>query len=81
MPFDRFLHVREVSKAIQASDGYQPHIIAPEMGYRRLIQDALKLLASPADNIVQEIHSILVQYMEKTIAGWSQDELSICLVL
>mmetsp|Transcript_7648 Transcript_7648/g.28161 ORF Transcript_7648/g.28161 Transcript_7648/m.28161 type:complete len:614 (-) Transcript_7648:640-2481(-) len=69
LPFDRFLHVREVSKAIQASDGYQPHIIAPEMGYRRLIQDTLKLLASPADNIVQEIHSILVQYMEKTIAS------------
>ncbi len=28
---------------ISEADGYQPHLVAPEMGYRRLLQECLIL--------------------------------------
>lgn len=28
---------------ISEADGYQPHLVAPEMGYRRLLQECLVL--------------------------------------
>lgn len=41
------------------ADGYQPHLIAPEQGYRRLIEGSLLLFKGPAEAIVDETHYIL----------------------
>jgi hypothetical protein len=38
-----------VRNTINEADGYQPHIIAPEAGYRRLIEDGLTLLRDPCE--------------------------------
>lgn len=40
--FDKILDPANVKRIVEEADGYQPHLIAPEMGYRRLLQ------ASPA---------------------------------
>lgn len=39
----------QVRNTINEADGYQPHIIAPEAGYRRLIEDGLTLLRDPCE--------------------------------
>ena len=44
---------------INEADGYQPHIIAPEAGYRRLIEDGLTLLRDPSAKAVDAAHQIL----------------------
>lgn len=40
---------------VNEADGYQPHIIAPENGYRRLIEDGLSLLRDPAFAAVEQV--------------------------
>lgn len=40
---------------VNEADGYQPHIIAPENGYRRLIEDGLSLLRDPALNAIEQV--------------------------
>jgi hypothetical protein len=37
------LFTLQVDRVISEADGYQPHLVAPEMGYRRLLQECLIL--------------------------------------
>eukprot|EP00897_Mesotaenium_endlicherianum_P008166 jgi/Mesen1/7378/ME000382S06573 len=59
LPFDKQLSLQSVRQTIMESDGYQPHLIAPESGYRRLIERALMLFKGPAEAVVEEAHHIL----------------------
>jgi dynamin 1-like protein len=34
LPFTKILTLRNVQNVVNEADGYQPHIIAPENGYR-----------------------------------------------
>ncbi|KAJ7952632.1 putative Dynamin [Quillaja saponaria] len=49
LPFDRHLSLQNVRKVISEADGYQPHLVAPEQGYRRLIDSALNYFRGPAE--------------------------------
>ena len=40
--FDKILEPQNVKRIVEEADGYQPHLIAPEMGYRRLLQVVLR---------------------------------------
>lgn len=42
------------------ADGYQPHMLAPECGVRRLSSDALDLTAAPVHAAVQQVYTLLV---------------------
>jgi len=57
----------KVSRVILESDGYQPHLIAPEQGYRTLIGQGLDLAKSPALSTVDEVHIILRSITESTL--------------
>ena len=57
----------KVSRIIMESDGYQPHLIAPEQGYRKLIEQGLDLAIAPALTAVEEVHVILRVIIEKAI--------------
>lgn len=59
LPFDKILTLKNVRNTINEADGYQPHIIAPEAGYRRLIEDGLTLLRDPSAKAVEATHQIL----------------------
>ncbi len=37
LPFQKILTLRNVQQVVNEADGYQPHIIAPENGYRRWV--------------------------------------------
>lgn len=55
LPFDRHLSMQNVRKVISEADGYQPHLIAPEQGYRRLIDSSLSYFKGPAEASVDAV--------------------------
>lgn len=64
LPFEQVLNVDNVRRIISQADGIRPHLIAPEMGYRRLLEAGLKLMKDPAQSAVEEIHRILLEIIE-----------------
>ncbi|KAE8694645.1 Dynamin-related protein 1E [Hibiscus syriacus] len=56
LQFDRQLSMENIKKLVTEADGYQPHLIAPEQGYRR-----------PAEAAVDAVHSILKDLVHKAI--------------
>lgn len=55
LPFDRHLSLQNVRKVVSEADGYQPHLIAPEQGYRRLIEGSLNYFRGPAEASVDAV--------------------------
>lgn len=55
LPFDRHLSLQSVKRIVSEADGYQPHLIAPEQGYRRLIEGALGYFRGPAEASVDAV--------------------------
>lgn len=58
LPFDRHLSPQNVRKVVSEADGYQPHLIAPEQGYRRLIDSALNYFRGPAEASVDAVSAL-----------------------
>ncbi|KAI3957931.1 hypothetical protein MKW92_034196 [Papaver armeniacum] len=67
LPFDRHLSLDNVRKVVSQADGYQPHLIAPEQGYRRLIEGALNYFRGPAEASVDAVHNVLKDLVRKSI--------------
>lgn len=55
LQFDKYLSMDNVRKLITEADGYQPHLIAPEQGYRRLIESSLVCIKGPAETVVDAV--------------------------
>ncbi|PPR84994.1 hypothetical protein GOBAR_AA35718 [Gossypium barbadense] len=55
LPFDRHLSLKNVQKVVTEADGYQPHLIAPEQGYRRLIDGSITYFKGPAEASVDAV--------------------------
>ncbi|KAL3138117.1 hypothetical protein ABBQ38_005347 [Trebouxia sp. C0009 RCD-2024] len=67
LQFKKILEPSNVKRIVEEADGYQPHLIAPEMGYRRLLQECLVLFKGPADTAVGEVHHVLRSIVASTI--------------
>lgn len=67
LQFDKQLSMENVRKLITEADGYQPHLIAPEQGYRRLIESCLGSIRGPAEAAVDAVHAILKELVHKAI--------------
>ncbi|KAK1273123.1 Dynamin-related protein 1E [Acorus gramineus] len=67
LPFDRHLSIQNVKKVVSEADGYQPHLIAPEQGYRRLIESSLNYFRGPAEASVDAVHFVLKELVRKSI--------------
>ncbi|KAJ6797216.1 putative dynamin-related protein 1E [Iris pallida] len=67
LPFDRHLSLQNVKKVVSQADGYQPHLIAPEQGYRRLIEGALSYFRGPAEASVDAVHYVLKELVRMSI--------------
>ncbi|KAG6400523.1 hypothetical protein SASPL_137360 [Salvia splendens] len=61
LPFDRHLSVQNVRKIVSEADGYQPHLIAPEQGYRRLIEGSLNYFRGPAEASVDAVSTLILE--------------------
>ncbi|KAL5724321.1 dynamin GTPase [Ranunculus cassubicifolius] len=68
LPFDRHLSMQNVRKVVSEADGYQPHLIAPEQGYRRLIDGALNYFRGPAEASVDAVHFVLKELVRKSLS-------------
>lgn len=49
--------MQNVKRVVSQADGYQPHLIAPEQGYRRLIESALNYFRGPAEASVDAVRT------------------------
>ncbi|CAM0956132.1 unnamed protein product [Alopecurus aequalis] len=67
LPFDRYLSLQNVKRVVSEADGYQPHLIAPEQGYRRLIESGLNYFRGPAEASVDAVHNVLKELVRKSI--------------
>ncbi|TQE13445.1 hypothetical protein C1H46_001012 [Malus baccata] len=67
LQFDKYLSMDNIRKLITEADGYQPHLIAPEQGYRRLIESSLICIRGPAEMAVDAVHGILKDLAQKSI--------------
>ncbi|KAJ3697690.1 hypothetical protein LUZ61_001395 [Rhynchospora tenuis] len=67
LPFDRHLSLNNVKRVISEADGYQPHLIAPEQGYRRLIDSSLHYFKGPAEASVDAVHFVLKELVRRSI--------------
>ncbi|XVF02915.1 hypothetical protein REPUB_Repub04eG0215900 [Reevesia pubescens] len=68
LPFDHHLSLKNVQKVVTQADGYQPHLIAPEQGYRRLIDGSISYFKGPAEASVDAVHFVLKELVRKSIA-------------
>ncbi|KAK9105896.1 hypothetical protein Scep_022740 [Stephania cephalantha] len=68
LPFDRHLSLQSVRKVVSEADGYQPHLVAPEQGYRRLIEGSLSYFKGPAEATVDAVHFVLKELVRKSVA-------------
>ncbi|OVA14696.1 Dynamin central domain [Macleaya cordata] len=68
LQFDKQLSMENVRKLITEADGYQPHLIAPEQGYRRLIESSLVTIRGPAEAAVDAVHGLLKELVHKAVS-------------
>ena len=45
---------------MRESDGYQGHLVSPEMGLRRMVDETLGLVVDPVSTAVRRVHQVLV---------------------
>ena len=55
-----------MKKVVSEADGYQPHLIAPEQGYRRLIETSLNYFKGPAEASVDAVTYLFSYYLSKS---------------
>ncbi|KAL3651168.1 Phragmoplastin drp1e [Castilleja foliolosa] len=67
LPLDRHLSLQNVRKIVSESDGYQPHLIAPEQGYRRLIEGSVAYFKGPAEATVDAVHFVLKELVRMSV--------------
>jgi len=67
---------------VSEADGYQPHLIAPEQGYRRLIDSSLNFFRGPAEasvDAVSSVYSVILfsfgfgQIRQRVVFGMEKD--------
>ncbi|KAK4801961.1 hypothetical protein SAY86_000164 [Trapa natans] len=68
LPFDLHLSFQNVRKVVSEADGYQPHLVAPEQGYRRLIDSSLNYFRGPAEASVDAVHFLLKELVRRSIS-------------
>ncbi|CAI8609467.1 unnamed protein product [Vicia faba] len=68
IPLERHLSLQNVRNVISEADGYQPHLIAPEQGYRRLLESSLNYFKGPAQASVDAVHFVLKELVRKSIS-------------
>jgi hypothetical protein len=59
--FNVTLGALRVAQVCREADGYQGHLVSPEFGLRRLIEDAMLLVLDPVVTAVHRVHLLLVE--------------------
>lgn len=46
---------------VRISDGYQPHLVSPEAGLRKLVQESIEMVLDPVATAVRRVHQVLLE--------------------
>ena len=60
LPLEAGFRLDVVKATVRETDGFQPHLVSPEAGLRRLVGDALTLVGDPVAACVHRIHTVLL---------------------
>lgn len=59
IPIEKRFNRAYVREICREADGYQPHLVSPEAGIRRLVAEAMKLTEDHVHKFVDEVHVVL----------------------
>lgn len=45
---------------MREADGYQGHLVSPELGLRRMVDETLALVVDPVSTCVRRVHQVLI---------------------
>lgn len=48
-------------QVVRISDGYQPHLVSPEAGLRKLVQESIEMVLDPVSTAVRRVHQVLLE--------------------
>lgn len=61
IPIEKRFNKAYVREICREADGYQPHLVSPERGIRRLVAEAMRLTKDHVHRFVDEIHMVLLE--------------------
>lgn len=61
IPIEKRFNKNYTREICREADGYQPHLVSPEKGIKRLVQEAMKLTSDHVHRFVDEIHMVLME--------------------
>ena len=61
IPIEKRFNKNYVREICREADGYQPHLVSPERGIKRLVQEAMLLTNAHVHKFVDEIHLVLLE--------------------
>ena len=47
-------------QVVREADGYQGHLVSPELGLRRMVDETLGLVIDPVATCVRRVHQVLI---------------------
>lgn len=47
-------------QVIRISDGFQPHLVSPELGLRKLVHESIEMVLDPVSTAVRRVHQVLL---------------------
>ena len=53
-------HACMCAQVVREADGYQAHLVSPEAGLRRLVDEAIGLVLEPVNMCVRRVHQVLL---------------------
>jgi hypothetical protein len=48
-------------QVVRISDGFQPHLVSPEAGLRKLVQESIEMVLDPVSTAVRRVHQVLLE--------------------
>ena len=58
-----------LAQVVRTSDGYQPHLVSPEAGLRKLVHDTIEHVLDPVSTCVRRVHQVLLDVARYVTAG------------
>ncbi len=65
IPIEKRFNKNYTREICREADGVQPHLVSPEAGIKRLVQEAMKLTDEHVHRFVDEIHIVLIDTVKE----------------
>jgi dynamin GTPase len=65
IPIEKRFNKNYTREICREADGIQPHLVSPEAGIKRLVQEAMKLTEEHVHRFVDEIHIVLIDTVKE----------------